>query len=282
MKKTSLVRIASVILGIGLFLYGLGWFITGSPSYSSTINGIPFNFMNITDGNFVSLGNNVTLNDKAYVTEKINEKGLIATGFDLSCAMCDISILEKENIDSIELIVKAAEKDEASYSIKNGVLKVEINEASYLSRNKTNTIEIFVPQNTKYVSNFINTNMGDVTIKNTSMEDNDFQLSMGNIIAKEVVLINSKIELSMGDLDFEGKIYETTTVDVSMGKAKLNLNQKPTELNYALDCSMGKINIDDKKSVIESMMGATYNEDNHADNDLIITNSMGDIELDYR
>lgn len=121
----------------------------------------------------------------------------------------------------------------------------------------------------------INLDLGNLEVSNSRIQNSEFDLDLGNLELHQIESENLGVECSLGNIKIDGSLKGKTILECSMGKVKVKTSLEEKSYSYRLKNSMGstKVNGNTTSNTVESGIGENY---------LSITNSMGDIEVEFR
>ena len=244
-----------IALGVVLCIIVVGSILNRSSS--STYN----------EGNIISQQGKVGYTDVDKVLKSFEN-------IDVEIDMMEVQIVEGEDY---KVEIHYLSSDEMSYEVKNDTLIcVERNTKEF--KNRQNSMTIYVPKGVALNKVNIASGMGDSTVTNLTAANIVVENGMGDFDAKEVICETIDVELGMGDAKIAGTIKGDINIDNGMGDVKLDLTGKRQDYNYDIDRGMGSIKIAGTKH--EGM--GEVKEDNKAPNTIVVSNGMGDTEIEFK
>lgn len=116
--------------------------------------------------------------------------------------------------------------------------------------------------------------LGNLEVSNSTIRNSEFELDLGNLELHNVDSQNLKAECSMGNMEIDGLLQGKTTLECSMGHIEVRTSLEEKLYSYQIKNSIGntKINGRNTSNTIQKITG---------EHELKITNNMGDIQLDF-
>ncbi len=119
---------------------------------------------------------------------------------------------------------------------------------------------------------------GKVRIDAFSVQKLNAALGAGEAVLTEGEVQDADLSVGMGQIDYSGSVTGDLKAECSMGQIDLELNGKPEDHNYVVECSMGEIRVDTRKY---GGMASSQTISNGADSDFELECSMGGIIVTF-
>lgn len=257
------------------------------------------------DENFLGNGVSVTLNEDTLFggIESLN------TTYDE-----EIDKIELE-LDAGNVVVKAAEQDRVSVSVKNGFRKhysqkLEGNKLTVtydvkgINYKESPEIIVYIPDSSVLEEIEIEADMGnveiwdleqgcenlDITAKMGNIEVHNslvkeeckLKANMGNASMTEVICEKAELHAAMGAVSFEGIVNGDLSLTTDMGSAKAIVEGSESDYNIYLDADMGKINYNGKNHQVDNHNNSYECKSANARGDIYMESSMGEVDLTFR
>lgn len=120
---------------------------------------------------------------------------------------------------------------------------------------------------------------GRIVLDGVQAQDLELSVGAGSIELFDMSIAKLEAEVGLGEFRAEGSIESEADVQCSMGNVEMTLDDREEAFNYHLEGSMGNISLGS-----ESYSGFSSERkiDNHADKEMEIECSMGNISIDFR
>jgi len=211
----------------------------------------------------------------------------------------DINIIASDSDYKLEANV--LEQQDVTYHIENGTLTIE---AKAKKKNRmqfgfisfsTPSIKIYVPadkqldmividsqfgdttlQGLHYQQLNLFQDYGDITFTNTTGEKTEIAQDFGDLTLQQYSSNGINIESKHGDINIDGTLNGQTTITSSFGDATLHLQNKQSDIGYALNTSFGDVSINDEEQ------SGTVTQLNKGDHQLNVSLSHGDLDVSLK
>lgn len=268
-------HIAMTMIAFGILLALVGYFSGGKWSFVLTDEGIQVPKNNNLVNNSYELDDFTSINI-------VNDYG-------------DVEIVTS---DRYALETNVVEDDDITYSIKDKTLTIETKgkkknelQLGFGSFN-TPSITIYVPKDVKLKTVDIDSNFGDMTIrdlnyqqlnlienygdilfKNTTGDKTEITHSFGDMKLQQFSSNGFVVESENGDINIDGTLNGQSTITSNFGDTTLDLQNKKSEIGFELDTDFGDLSVDKKEQ--NGKVSQSYK----GDNQLKATVSHGDLVL---
>lgn len=120
---------------------------------------------------------------------------------------------------------------------------------------------------------------GLIILESAQVQDLEVSVGAGGVQLNDMLITELNAEIGMGEFLAEGILNGDADVSCSMGNIEMTLEGSEEEFNYRLEGSMGNISVGQDSF---SGFSSERNIDNHADKEMEIECSMGNITIDFR
>ena len=211
----------------------------------------------------------------------------------------DISIIANDS--NYKLEANVLEQQDVTYHIENGTLTIE---AKAKKKNRMQfgfasfsspSIKLYVPADKKLDMIVIDSKFGDtalqglhyqqlnliqdygdITFTNTTGEKTEVAQDFGDLTLQQYSSNGINIESKHGDINIDGTLNGQTTITSSFGDATLHLQNKQSDIGYALNTSFGDVSINDEEQ------SGTVTQLNKGDHQLNVSLSHGDLDVSLK
>ena len=268
-------HIAMTMIAFGILLALVGYFSGGKWSFMLTDEGIQ-----------VPKNNNLV--NHSYELDDFTSINIVN----------DYGNVEIVTSDRYALETNVVEDDDITYSIKDKALTIETkgkkkNELQFgFGSFNTPSITIYVPKDVKLKTVDIDSNFGDMTIrdlnyqqlnliknygdilfKNTTGDKTDITQSFGDMKLQQFSSNGFVVESENGDINIDGTLNGQSTITSNFGDTTLDLQNKKSEIGYDLNTDFGDLSVDKKEQ------NGKASQSYKGDNQLKATISHGDLVL---
>lgn len=260
MKKTTIwcfiISFILIVIGISLIVVSM---VLGGFTQAKNI---------LTQGLYASDGVISTYSHRInYVDDEgeqleINESYEISSNEikDMEIEMNAGSLTIEEHIgDTIQIEIKGEEK--VIVTEKNGKIEIE-QKSSLIDKNCSILVSIPAGKNfdevildvaggsmnieSMYAKQLdIEIGVSDVKIEEVQSEQMSIEVGMGQLEIENGVVADAEVSVGIGSLIWNGTISNHLEADCDIGMMEIELSDKEEDYNYAVECSMGQIDIGD-------------------------------------
>lgn len=198
---------------------------------------------------------------------------------EFSSISADATIMELtiKSGNAYEISCRYNEKVRPEYQVKDQVLRITQNADNIPITGNSAQCEVIVtvPSNADLSEITANVDLGVIKISKITAASLDLTADLGDVELEHCDLGNASISADMGDIDVSSCTFSNLTAEVSMGD--LSVDTSSDLSGYTIDISVDlgslKVNGRDYKNQF-SQRGST-------DRTIVLTNDMGDAELEY-
>lgn len=213
--------------------------------------------------------------------------------------MADIEFMTSEDIDTINVIMKRGYMKHYSCKMDGTVLEINY-DTKHNNYRRGPKITIEIPDGVELKEIEVHTALGDIKMDGFTLntEKLDVHSNLGDIkltnmtIPGEILAATDlgdikllegsfgkmDLENSMGDIKISGEVTANVKASCSMGTVEAKLSGVETDYNYALETSMGEVEINNR-SYKENMQGEANIINTGAAITLTMNSDMGDVEV---
>lgn len=120
---------------------------------------------------------------------------------------------------------------------------------------------------------------GQIILESPQVRKLEVSVGAGSIQLNDMLITKLDAEVGMGEFLAGGIVNGDVDVSCSMGNIEMTLEGREEEFNYKLEGAMGNISVGQDSF---SGLSSERNIDNHADKEMKIECSMGNITVDFR
>ncbi|MGE7915951.1 DUF4097 family beta strand repeat-containing protein [Lysinibacillus xylanilyticus] len=268
-------HIAMTMIAFGILLALVGYFSGGKWSFVLTDEGIQ-----------VPKNNNLV--NHSYELDDFTSINIVNDYGDVEIVTSNRYALE----------TNVVEDDDITYNIKDNTLTIETKgkkknglQFGFGSFN-TRSITIYVPKDVKLKTVDIDSNFGDMTIrdlnyqqlnlienygdiifKNTTGDKTAITQSFGDVKLQQFSSNGFVVESENGDINIDGTLNGQSTITSNFGDTTLDLQNKKSEIGFELNTDFGDLSVDKKEQ------NGKASQSYKGDNQLKATTSHGDLVL---
>lgn len=198
------------------------------------------------------------------------------TSLQIEMSMGDVTFVEadEEEVRALNVI-----EDQYTLDIRGSQAILELKEKKGFSffnfgNNHTQNVKIVVPRGFIFERLEIHNSMGDVNLMDTSAKYLSVEANMGDIEGNNLRTEDMSIENDMGDIKLEGIFLKNSEIHNAMGDITIHVLDKIENYSYQTKCNLGDVRVN-REEGRNSQVSNTPNE-------LIISNSLGDISLNFK
>ncbi|WP_416141464.1 DUF4097 family beta strand repeat-containing protein [Lysinibacillus capsici] len=211
----------------------------------------------------------------------------------------DVEIVASDS--DYKLDTKVHEQEDVTYHIDNGTLTIET-----MAKKKDGfqfgfgnlsspSIKLYVPKDTKIEAIVIDSNFGDtaihglqyqqlnliqdygdITFNSTTGDKTEIRQSFGDLTLQQLTSNGFTIESEHGDIDIDGTLNGQTTITSSFGDTTIHLQNKQSDIGYALKTDFGDMTINDEEQ------NGTVTQVTKGEHQLNVSLSHGDIDVSLK
>ncbi|MED4552759.1 DUF4097 family beta strand repeat-containing protein [Lysinibacillus capsici] len=211
----------------------------------------------------------------------------------------DVEIVASDS--DYKLDTKVHEQEDVTYHIDNGTLTIET-----MAKKKDGfqfgfgnlsspSIKLYVPKDTKIEAIVIDSNFGDtaihglqyqqlnliqdygdITFNSTTGDKTEIRQSFGDLTLQQLTSNGFTIESEHGDIDIDGTLNGQTTITSSFGDTTIHLQNKQSDIDYALKTDFGDVTINDEEQ------NGTVTQVTKGEHQLNVSLSHGDIDVSLK
>lgn len=178
--------------------------------------------------------------------------------------------------DSAAISYKGNEKLAPKYEIDGDALVItQTGKVNSFWGSKKCNVTLTVPEAACFRSIEIYSAVGDIDLSGLQGEFLSLDADVGDIDVDGCRFTDIEITASVGDVDMEDCTFTTLAIDADVGDIDVDSAADLSEYEISLDTDMGEVCVNDRD------YRKSYEQDGTSAGQVTITNSMGDISLEY-
>lgn len=167
---------------------------------------------------------------------------------------------------------------EPTYAVEDGILYVKQKEKGFSifgTGNRRCSMEITVPKDTKLTRVKMDTDVGDVKIKEVQLENTDLYSDVGNVSLNGIQFMKGTIETDTGNVQLEQCEFSDLHIETDVGNTKISTVSNVKNYDVDLKTDVGKVYVNGQSQ------GTEYHNSGDEMGNISVEGDIGDVSLVY-